>query len=391
MPKEKICFVINHVAFFVSHRLSIARNAMENGYSVYLLTGQAGSESMEGIAEEILLREQIAHRRVGFRSSSINPFLEGWALLKLIYYIRKIKPKIVHCASPKGVLYGGIAARIAGVPCLVLSVSGMGYAFTDNDNNEMHRNMIASMYTILAKFVFKHKNICVIVQNRDDFKFLISSGWLREDAISLIPGSGVDLALYPPVQYSEKQNIVLFPARVLIDKGIFEFVDAAKIVRKAHPTWKFVIAGSADYDNPSAVNEKKILSWVSENWVEWVGHVNSMPELFLKSKIVCLPSYREGMPKALLEAAAAACAIVTTNVPGCREAIEIGVTGDIVPVRDSRSLASALIELIADQERCERYSYNGRRRAVEKYSIETVLESTFSIYKELEDNVSERS
>lgn len=391
MSQPRLCFVINHAAFFVSHRLPLAIQAINEGYRVSLITGKAGSESMEQAACEKLSVLPVLHYRVDFKSAGVNPIKEGLGLLQMFLRLKKIRPDIVHCASPKGVLYGGIAARIAGVPNIVLAVSGMGYAFTNTAGFNFGRRFIGLIYRFLAKFAFGHKNLHVIVQNCDDLHTLLSSGWVSKDSITLIPGSGVNLAEFPETPLTERDDTVLFPARVLYDKGVREFIEAARIVRRELPEWRFVIAGAADYENPSAAPKGLVERWVSEGVIEWLGHVDNMPEHYMRAKIVCLPSYREGMPKALLEAAAAGCAVVTTDVTGCREAIEDGVTGDLVPVRDADSLARTLIALMKDEERRKNYAAQGRRRAVERFSLDSVVNVTLNIYQDLRNNAQRNS
>jgi glycosyltransferase involved in cell wall biosynthesis len=388
MVTRKICFVINHAAFFVSHRMPIALSAQKLGYGVTLITGQAGSESMESIAELALARNDLRHDRVCFKSASINPVLEIFGLFQLVLKLKILQPDIVHCASPKGVLYGGIACRVAGVPALVLAISGMGYAFTSIESINIKRRLIGFIYKLLARFAFRHKNIKVIVQNNDDLQMLLETGWVKKERIVLIPGSGVELSEFTVLPMSDRDDIVLFPARVLYDKGVLEFVKAATIIASKCPGWKFVIAGAVDYDNPSAPSQSMLDSWNQLSFIKLLGHVDDMPAMFMRSKIVSLPSYREGMPKALLEASAAGCAIVTSDVTGCREAIEDGVTGDLVPVSDANSLAEAIYRLIQDDERCERYGIQGRKRAEKHFSVESVISNTLNIYEDLTQNAS---
>lgn len=382
-----ICYVINHAAFFVSHRLPLAISAAKLGFRVSLLTGHAGSNEMEKAAEHELTIQRISHKRLDFRSSSVNPLSELIGVVQLICTLRRTKPTLVHCASPKGLLYGGIAARLAGVPSLVLALSGMGYAFTSNAPQSFSRRMIALVYKTLAGFAFKHKNLKVIVQNEDDRSGVIRFFGVDRDNVRLIPGSGVNLNQYPVNSFKNKSKIVLFPARVLYDKGILDFVKAAENIRKKRKDWRFVIAGAADYDNPSAVSSDQVKNWVEAGFVEWLGHVEDMPQIFLETAIVCLPSYREGMPKSLLEAAAAGCAIVTTDVVGCREAIEPGVTGDLVPAQNAGLLTDALLGLMNDQLRVAEYGRMGRCRAEQRFSLESVVDETMKVYKGLIENV----
>lgn len=383
MPKQRIAYVVNHAAFFVSHRLPLAIGARQAGFDVALFTGQAGNAQMESTAVKQLQMHGIPHLRTCSRSSGTNPFLELWALIQLIGYLLRFKPDVVHCASPKGVLYGGIAARLSRVPSLVLAISGMGYAFTDGADKGWLRKTVKSIYSALVNLAFRHPNAVVIVQNQDDRGSVVARGFAVNERVGLIPGSGVDLTLYADSAVAEKRPFVLLPARMLKDKGVTEFVEAARKIRSQVPGWRFVLAGAAGYDNPSAISEVDLKRWQGQGMVEWLGHVDDMVPLFNQAAIVCLPSYREGMPKALLEAAAAGCAVVTTDVTGCREAIEPGVTGVLVPPRNSIALADALLSLINDEQRQKSYGDKGRKRAVQLFSIESVVQQTIDIYKGL--------
>ncbi len=381
-----ITFVVNHVAFFVSHRLPIALEAQRRGYMVDLLTGQAGSKSMESGAEHALSSTGVAHGRLTFRSSGINPVIEFWGLLQLVWFLRRRRPDLVHCASPKGLLYGGLAARLAGAQGVVLAVSGMGYAFTAASRKSILRSFVGSLYMLLARLAYGHPNKRVIVQNLDDKRAVIESGLAKSHEVHLIPGSGVDLRKFVGAVIEEKHQIVLFPARMLVDKGLIEFVEAARLLKGCMHGWRFVLAGAADYQNPSSVPRQQIEDWQAEGLVDWLGHVKDMTPLFRTASIVCLPSYREGMPKSLLEAAAAGCAVITTDTTGCREAILPGETGDLVPVHDCKALADALLSLINDRKRRERYGYAGRRLATSRFDVNAVTNHTLEIYEELIKN-----
>lgn len=381
MAKPKIAYVVNHVAFFVSHRLPLALGAKQAGFDVALITGQAGSLEMEHTASAQLADESIAHRRAVFSSSGMNPLIEFFGLCQLIWFLWRYKPDVVHCASPKGVLYGGIAARVCRIPHLVLAISGMGYAYTEGNDGGVVRKIIRLIYGTMSRFAFGHPQKHVIVQNQDDYSGVLQRGLAKKSQLTLIPGSGVDLDLYKGCDAFNKQNIVLLPARMLSDKGVSEFVIAVQKIAHLAPDWRFVLAGAAGYDNPTAISELQLNDWVADGRVQWLGHVEDMVPLYRDAAIVCLPSYREGMPKVLLEAAAAACAVVTTDVTGCREAIEVGSTGDLVPVKDSDALADALISLIHDVHRRTSYGNNGRVRAISIFSIQSVVTQTINIYQ----------
>lgn len=371
------------MAFFVSHRLPIADEAIRRGFDVRLLVGQPGSPIMEASAMEEILNSRVAVRRFPFRSSSINPIRELWALLSLTKYLFKERPIIVHCVSPKGVLYGGIAARIAGVKGVVMAVSGMGYIATKTVGRDPVRLIIGFIYKRLARFAFGHKNLAVIVQNSDDALFVRRSLKVDQARINLIPGSGVDLSKYKDFDIYKKKPIVLLPARMLKDKGVIEFVESARTLKSQYPSWDFLLAGAADYENPSSISRETIENWESEGMVEWLGHVEDIVPVLGSASIVCLPSYREGMPKSLLEAAAAGCAIVTTDSVGCREAIIPGETGELVPTENVELLTKAIRKLIDNKALRERYGENGRKLAADRYDLKNVVSRTLDIYNEL--------
>lgn len=387
MSPIRLTFVINHAAFFVSHRLPIALRARVLGHDVRLITGLASSAEMEAPAERILAAERLQHNRVGFAGSSVNPVTELRGLIQLVRAMRRNRPDVVHCASPKGMLYGGIAARLLRVPALVLAISGMGYAFSNGEKTSLKLRAIRTVYRGLARFAFGHPNKRVVVQNGKDAEFAVRDGFARPEEVELIPGSGVDLRDFEGMSPEAKRPVVLLSARMVADKGIPEFVDAARRVRAEEPGWKFVLAGAADYQNPTSVPRAQLEAWNAEGVVEWHGHVEDMVPLYRDAAIFCLPSsYGEGMPKVLLEAAAAACATVTTHTAGCKEAIVDATTGDLVPAGDSEQLSRILLALIRDSERRIRYGHAGQAMARERFSIETVIETHLKIYHDLLEN-----
>lgn len=381
-PRPRLLFVVNNAAFFVSHRLPIALRARERGYDVRLLTGHAGSPLLEQAALHRLGVDGIFHTRVAFRSGGLNPAREllGWC--QLLMQMLKWRPDVVHCASPKALVYGGLAARVARVPSLVLAVSGLGYVYTDGDAAGVRR-LVRRVVDPLMRFALGHRNKVVIVQNQDDFGALSASALVDRRQLQLIPGSGVRLEDYVSLPIEGRARLVVLPARLLRDKGVVEFVEAARRLKPRFADWRFALVGTADYHNPSAIAEQVIDGWVKEGVVEWWGHVEDMASVYAQAGIVCLPSYREGMPKSLLEAAAAGCAVVTTDTTGCREAVRAGSTGELVPVGDSARLADALARLMADPTLCMAYGRAGRQLAIQQFDLEAVLERILAIYSDL--------
>ena len=380
----KILYVVNNAAFFCSHRLPLALEARRRGHEVMLVTGEAGSARLEAPAVEQLRDLGIPHLVTRFRSSSLSPLRELAGLGGVARCMLQWKPDLVHCASPKGLLYGGLASRLTRRPALVLAVSGMGSLFTKSGGAA--RALLRQVYLTLVRLAYRHPNRRVIVQNDNDRAAIMAAGFAQADAIRLIPGSGVRLAQYLPLPLEGRQDLVVLPARLLREKGVEEFVFAARRIRASGSPWRFALLGTADYDNPSSVSRQQVEQWVAEGVVEWWGHRDDMAAVLAQAAIVCLPSYYpEGMPKALLEAAAAGCAVVTTDSVGCRDAIDPGVTGDLVPVRDAEALTRALQALIDDPERRLAYGAAGRELAIRKFDLDQVLRTTRDIYDELVD------
>jgi len=245
------------------------------------------------------------------------------------------------------------------------------------------KSFLRRAYGFGVRIAYGHANKRVIVQNQDDLKVLAESGLASKGELVLIPGSGVNLKEYEAGAEDSRGPLVVLPARMLKDKGVVEFAEAAALVRATRCDWRFALVGTADYQNPTAVSREQIQNWVDAGTLEWWGHRDDMARVFSEASIVCLPSYREGMPKALLEAAAAGCAVVTTDVVGCREAVLDGETGDLVPVGDSVALSRVLLALINEPKRRASYACAGRRLAASRFGLEAVIGRTLSIYQEL--------
>lgn len=384
--KVDIFYVVNNAAFFVSHRLSIALAAREQGYSIMLVIGQAGSQTMELPALAILDQAGISYERISFTSAGLNPIRELIGLIQLLRLVKKNRPDLMHCISPKGILYGGLVAKIVKTRGLILAVSGKGFAFTEGGSLSNLRSFISSIYSIILNFVLMHPNIRVIVQNANDRSDLSNQGILDPKDIILIPGSGVNLEKFIKFKIHKKLPIILFPARMILDKGLGEFIEAAKELKKIMPEWRFILVGAADHKNPTSVSLEFLEQLNAEKITEWIGYVGDMTPYFAQASIVCLPSYREGMPKCLLEGAAAGCAVVTTDAVGCREAILPEITGFLVPVRDSKALKNALQVLMENRELRESFGRAGRNLAINKFSLDLVISKTLSIYGEVLSN-----
>jgi len=370
-----LLFVVNIPEFFLSHRLPLAMAARDAGYRVHVATGPGSGSACDQVAAL-----GFTHHLLPLSRSGRNPLAELRSLWALYRLMCKVRPDIVHLVTIKPVLYGGMMARLSGVPAVVAAVSGLGTVFVAQAGIRPHLRLGVEW---LYRFALGHSNIRVVLQNPDDRAALIGMGAVRDEQAALIRGSGVSLADYPMRPEPEGVPVVTFAARLLKDKGVMEFVDAARIFKARGVAARFWLAGSPDPGNLTSISEDDVLQWNQDGLVEVLGYQGDIPDLFANSNLIVLPSYREGLPKALIEAAACGRAVVTTDVPGCRDAIEPGKTGLLVPARDAVALADAVQSLIEDPVRRKQMGASGRALAEREFTIEKVVDAHLAIYREL--------
>jgi len=368
-----VLFVVNSPEFFLSHRLPLAVAVRATGVTVHIATGL-------GPACKEIAELGFEHHLLPISRSGRNPFAELRTLWGLYRLMRTIRPDLVHLVTIKPVLYGGLMARFSGVPAMVAAISGLGTVFVDRDQR---RSRIRRGVEWLYRLALGHPNAKVIFQNPDDRAALTDMGAVSKDKTALIRGSGVSLASCPMRPEPEGVPVVTFAARLLEDKGVGEFVEAARLLKERGVVARFWLAGSLDPGNLTSVSEDVLSQWSNEGVVEVLGHQSDIPGLFAYSNIIVLPSHREGLPKALIEAAACGRAVVTTDVPGCRDAIDPETTGLLVPVRDPSGLADAIQFLIDNPERRKQMGASGRALAEREFAIEMVVDAHLAIYREL--------
>ena len=311
----------------------------------------------------------------------MHPLVEVRSILALLKLYRKLSPDIVHHVTIKPVLYGGIAARMVGVRTVVNAVTGLGYSFISRSfKTAILRRFIKTTY----RFALRQPRMRVIFQNPDDMNLFETEGLVQSQDAVLIRGSGVDMAAFAPCPEPAGMPVVVLASRMLWDKGIGEFVEAARILHDQGISARFVLVGAPDSGNPSTIPQIQLETWQKAMLVEWWGSRVDMPQVFAESHIVCLPSrYGEGVPKVLIEAAACARAIVTTDAPGCREIVRHEENGLLVPLSDASALAKALQRLIENPALRVQMGKRGREIAVADFSLETVIDETLRVYRDL--------
>lgn len=368
-----ILFVVNAPEFFLSHRLPLAVAAQKSGYEVHVATA-------DGPEVERIQAFGFVHHMVPFVRSGQIPLNELSTLLCLVRLFGRVKPALVHLITIKPVLYGGIAARLVGVKFVVAAVSGLGTVFIAQSIAAILRRWLV---TCLYRAAFKQKRLVVIFQNPDDRDALLSLGALKPNQTRIIHGSGVALADYPCMPEPEGNLVVVMAARLLKDKGVFEFVEAARLLRQRGVPVEMRLIGSPDPGNPTSVTQQELDQWATESHVKLLGYRKDIAEQYAAANIVCLPSYREGLPKSLVEAAACGRAVVTTDVPGCRDAITPDETGLLVPVKNAEVLADTIQALVKDPDLRKQMGQAGRALAEDAFAIEKIVEQHMDIYREL--------
>lgn len=371
--KKKVLFLQTEDYTFWSHRLPFAKAALAAGYEVVV----AAHEDAHGAR---IRGEGLRLVSLPWRRSGINPFYEFLLVWKIFRLYAKERPDLVHQVTAKPVLYGTFAAKLCGVPAVVNTFTGLGFVFISPG---LKARVLRGAIGAALRLALSAKNSRTIFQNKDDRALFVEGGLIAAGRAELIRGSGVDVARFSPSPEPEGVPLVVLPARLLWDKGVGEFVEAARTLAAEGVKARFALVGDADAENPAAVPASRLAAWKAEGVVEWWGHRSDMGAVYAQASVVCLPSYREGLPKSLMEAAACARALVAADVPGCREVVVHEETGLLVPVRDAAGVADALRRLLGDAALRRRLAAKARRLAVEAFAEEKIVARTLSVYRGL--------
>jgi glycosyltransferase involved in cell wall biosynthesis len=372
----KIVLFANTDWYLYNFRLSLATALKKSGHDVLLI-------SPPGKYGEILKNMGFRWQAVPMQRRSLNPVRELSLLFHLWRLLRNEQPDILHGFTIKSAVYGSAAAKLAGVPGRVSAVAGMGYVFTSHD---MKALILRPIVRTLMRLALGGRNSRLILQNSDDVALFKNAGVVAPDIIRLIRGSGVNCEDFTPKATNTNHGDsfrVLLASRLLWDKGILEYAETARALRARDSRLHFLLAGDPDSGNPSAVPEEMIEAWQKEGTIEWLGHVDDMPKLYASVDLVVLPSYREGLPKSLIEAAACGLPLITTDVPGCREVVTNEENGLIVPARDSRALAAAIARIADNPELASRLGRAARENAQQQFDVSIVISQTLAVYDEL--------
>jgi glycosyltransferase involved in cell wall biosynthesis len=377
---KRLALFANTDWYLFNHRLSLAKAARELGVAVYLV-------SPPGPYVQKLTDEGFIWCELPIERRGTNLWRELITVQRVAWLYRRISPDLAHHFTVKPVFYGSLAARWTNVPAVVNSITGMGYLFTSQSPRmTVLRALLKPFYT----FAMNHPSQRTIFQHEGDRQRYIKLGIAHPKTSVIIPSSGVDLERFAPREEPKGRPTVLMAARMLWDKGVGDLVDASRQLEKQGDSARIWLVGKPDPGNPSAITESLLKKWHEEGVVEWLGHRDDMPAVYAQSHIVVLPSYAEGVPKGLIEAAAMGKPIVATDLPGCREAVEHGRNGFLVPPGDARALQDALAKLLHSAQMRENMGRESRRIAEERFSDKLINKHTLAVYQSLQKDFFEQ-
>ncbi len=379
--RPRLLFIVTEDWAFLRHRLPMARAALDMGFDVAVATRV--SEHTDAIQA---LGFTVFHTPV--ERAGLSPIGDLRYLARLICTLRRFRPQLIHNVAAKPVLYGTLAARLCARGARVINAfTGLGILFTDDGaKRSLKSRLLSGLLVGMLRRLCGNKQVHMLVQNDDDLSFLAARGIGRAGHLHLIPGSGVDLAAFPvtPEPPTPPVRAVLV-GRLLKTKGVEEFVQAAGILKDRGRDIHMVLVGAPDPGNPTTVTRGQIDAWVAEGLVEWTGERNDIAAVWASAHIAVLPSYREGLPKSLLEAAASARPLIATDVPGCRALVRDGENGLLVPARNAAALADAIDRLAADGDLRRAYGAAARADVEARLSQAKIGAAIQTLYRQVLD------
>ncbi len=373
-PRGKILYFVTEDWYFCSHRLPLAVAAKNAGYEVVVVTRVREHGEIIRSAGLKLIPLELDRTARGLLSQFKTVF-------NLVGIYKKEKPDIVHHVAMMPVIYGSLAAKLTRVPAVVNALTGLGYVFI---SSRIKARVIKFFISIAFRYLLRGHHYRTIFQNPDDRDLFCSSGIIEKKNTILIRGSGVDTDRFFSSNVNNQMPVVMLASRMLWDKGVGEFVGAVRNLQSEGVKARFLLVGDGDLGNRNAVPVEQLKKWHDEKIIEWLGRCKNMVDIFSNVDIVCLPSYREGVPLVLIEAAACGKPIVTTDVPGCREIVRHNENGILIPQKNIEALTSALRGLIVDKSLRIKMGEKGREIACNEFSVGHVIDATLEVYKTLE-------
>ena len=374
---NKIVLVSNSSWYLYNFRYSLLILLKKKGFSVVLIA-PLDSYSKKLKDAGFIFYDWDLNRR------SINPFKEIISILKLIKIFKKTKPNLIHNFTIKACLYGSIAAKLLNIKNIINSITGLGQIFISNKPVHLFLRLTLRPF---YKFVLKNINSLVIFQNPSDQKKLIEIGITKKNKSKIIKGSGVDINFFNPLKknYLKTNKIpkILFPSRLIYEKGLKELIAACEFLWKKNIKFQLLIAGGVEFANSSLIKKKDLDKIKTNKNIKILGHIHDMYSLYQSIDIVVLPSWREGLSRTLIESAAMQKPIITSNVCGCNDVIDHGINGILIPPKDEKALSLGIELLIRNPKFAKKLGMAAREKMINEFDVSLINHQTIDIYKKL--------
>ena len=371
--KPKLLYLVTEDWYFCSHRLTLARKAKNKGYNIIVATRVNNHK-------EQIEKEGFKLMPIQFIRRSKNILHELSSLFNIIRIYKKVRPDIVHNIGIKPVLYGTWATKFTKIPIVINLLAGLTEKFHEN---EWKSSIIGKLVNLAYRLGYLGVNAFTVFQNSTDMSNFLNQGIVKKENVELIRGSGVDTKIFGFSPEPEGIPIIVLASRLIWEKGVGEFVEASKILQNQGIKCRMVLVGDCDPDSTGSVPREQLEKWLSEGIIEWWGHKDDMAEVFSNSHIACLPSYHEGTPRVLLEAASCGRAIVTTDVPGCRQIVKENEGGLIVPIKNPKALAESIRTLVDNPNLRIKMGKRGREIIITEFSDDIIIGQTLALYERL--------
>jgi glycosyltransferase involved in cell wall biosynthesis len=362
---RRLAFIANQAFSISNFRGPLVREMVGRGLTVYALAPDYDDASRAVVASLGAVPIDSSMSRTG-----MNPLRDILDIFRLAIQLRRLQLDATFAYFIKPVIYGTIAARLAAVPKRFAMIEGAGYVFTDDDKPSMCRRLLRAFVTQLYRLSLAQANR-IFMLNPDDKELFVNECMVPDEKAQLLDGIGLDLNHYQVVEPILQPICFILVARLLREKGIYDYIEAARRIKSLHPSVRFLLLGSIDL-NPGSVSESEVQSWVAEGVVTWTRQVADVRTWIAQASIFVLPSYREGLPRSTQEAMAMGRPVITTDVPGCRETVEEGVNGFMVPSRDPSALVHAMLTFIQQPEIIAPMGAESRRLAEKKFDVHKI-------------------
>lgn len=373
ITKLKFLYVVNSSSFFCSHFITLAKSVFERGNSVYVI---AGDEDKKSVIEQC----GFVFKTISLSRSGMNPIAEVYSIMQLRHQINLVRPDVLHLFTIKPIIYAGLALKLSFFkkqPIVCYSITGLGSSYL---SNSLFGRTVWHMIKSLYRVSFSVPGSIVILENKDDKLFFVEQGIVKDANTFLVDGAGIDTSKYVPSLNKNTTVTVVLVARLLKDKGIAEYIEAGRILKECNVDVCLQLVGSIDDGNISSMSQEDVDFAHQSGFVEYLGHRTDIQNIYASAHVACLPSYREGLPKSLIEAASCGLPLITTDVPGCRQMIS-NDNGILIEAKSATSIANAVITLVNNPELRKAMGLRSRSMALEKLDFKHIINSYFKIYK----------